>query len=235
MNVRKAAFLLPCALLAGCFTLKQTPMPQVEMSRAPQGADVKVAVSGFAATITDYIPVYGHQTVYVDHGPYYGRHGFRYWGGGHYETVTSSTMVPQVRASDAFVTRAQNLLEDAGFLVRAPQPDYTLDVTFEGPFVRDDERAVEFAWLLCSVLSAEYSTQTWTAKLRIYDAKTGRVAFTRAYAQKYEDCAWSPLFFVGLAGRTENSFNFMQSWCLTALTDRTVSDATAFLAQNARK
>ena len=149
MNVKKAAFLLPCALLAGCFTLKQTPMPQVEMSRAPQGADVKVAVSGFAATITDYIPVYGHQTVYVDHGPYYGRHGFRYWGGGHYETVTSSTMVPQVRASDAFVTRAQNLLEDAGFLVRAPQPDYTLDVTFEGPFVRDDERAVEFAWLLC--------------------------------------------------------------------------------------
>ena len=235
MSVKKVAFLLPCALLAGCFTLKQTPMPQVEMSRAPQGADVKVAVSGFAATVTDYIPVFGHQTVYVDHGPYYGRHGRRYWGGGHYETVTSETMVPQVRASDAFVTRAQNLLEDAGFLVRAPQPDYTLEVTFGGPFVRDDERAVEFAWLLCSVLSAEYSTQTWTAKLRIYDAKTGRVAFTREYAQKYEDCAWSPLFFIGLAGRTENSFNFMQSWCLTALTDRTVSDATAFLAQNAKK
>ena len=97
MSVKKVAFLLPCALLAGCFTLKQTPMPQVEMSRAPQGADVKVAVSGFATTVTDYIPVYGHQTVYVDHGPYYGRHGRRYWGGGHYETVTSETMVPQVR------------------------------------------------------------------------------------------------------------------------------------------
>jgi len=235
MKISKIALLVPCMMLAGCFTLKQTPMPEVQMSRAPQGRDCKVAVAGFAASITEYIPVYGYQTVYVDHGPYYGRHGRRYYGGGHYETMTSETMVPQVRASDAFITRAQTLLEDAGFLIRAPQPDYTVEVTFGGPFVRDDERAVEFAWLICSVLSAEYSTQTWTAKLRIYDTKTGRVAFTQDYAQKYEDCAWSPLFFVGLAGRTENSFNFMQSWCLTALTDRTVADATAFLAQTAKK
>ncbi|MGN0846272.1 MAG: hypothetical protein ACI4RA_02670 [Kiritimatiellia bacterium] len=225
------ALILPACLLGGCFTLKQTEMPQVQMSRAPAGRDVKVGVAGFAATIMEYIPVYGYQTVYVDHGPSYGRRGRRYWGGGHYETVTSETLVPQAHASEAFILRAQTLLEDAGYLVRAPQPDYTVEVTFGGPFVRDDERAVEFAWMFCSLFSAEYATQTWTAKLRIYDVKTGRVLHTGDYAQKYEDCVWSPLFFIGLAGYTENSFNFMQSWCLTALTDRTIADATAFLSQ----
>lgn len=235
MKMPVRVLLLPALLLAGCFTLKQTEMPQVQTSRAPEGRDVKVAAAGFAATITEYIPVYGHQTVYVDHGPYYGRRGRRYWGGGHYETMTSETLIPQARASEAFIQRAQTLLEDAGYLVRAPQPDYTVEVTFGGPFIRDDERALEFAWMLCSVLSAEYATQTWTAKLRVYDAKSGRVLLTKDYSQKYEDCVWSPLFFIGLAGCTENTYNYMQSWCLTALTDRTVADATAFLAQAAQK
>ena len=38
---RRLAF-LPVLLLAGCFTLKQTEMPQVQMARAPEGRDVKV-------------------------------------------------------------------------------------------------------------------------------------------------------------------------------------------------
>ena len=232
--MKKIAWLLSCTALAGCFTLKQTEMPAVQVSRAPEGRDVKVAVAGYAATVTDYVSVYGSQTMYVDHGAYMTPHGHVYGAGGHYETVTSETRIPQVHQTDTFIRRAQNMLEDAGFLVRAPAPDYTVEVVFGGPFVKDDERALEFVWMLCSVLSCEYATQTWTAKLRIYDTKTGRVAFSRDYSQKYEDCAWSPIFFVGLAGRTENSFNFMQSWCLTALTDRTVSEASAFLARNVK-
>lgn len=234
--MKRLSRLLPVFLLAGCFTLKQTEMPQVRMTRAPADrGDVKVSAAGFAATITDFIPIYGYQTVYVDHGPgYCGRRGRRWWGGGHYETLSTETLVPRAHLSDAFLKRAQAQLEDAGYLVRAPQPDYTVEVTFGGPFVRDDERAVEFAWMFCSLLSAEYSTQTWTAKLRVYDAKSGRVLFTKEYAQKFEDCVWSPLFFVGLSGYTENSFNFIQNWCLTTLTDQSVADATAFLSQSAK-
>lgn len=231
MKLIKLSLVLPAFLLAGCFTLHQTEMPQVAMTRAPQGRDVKVAAVGFAATITDYIPIYGSQTVYVDHGHYVGRHGGRVYGGGHYETHTTETLVPQVHASEVFIQRARTQLEDAGFLVRTPQPDYTVEVTFGGPFITDGERGVMFAWQILSVLSAEYSTQTWSAKMRIYDAKSGRVLMTKDYSQKYEDCVWSPIFFIGLAGYTENTFNFMQSWCLTALTDQTISDATAFLAQ----
>ena len=59
--MKKTILIAPIVLLAGCFTLKQTEMPSVQFSRAPEGRDVAVAVSGFAATITTYTPVYGYQ------------------------------------------------------------------------------------------------------------------------------------------------------------------------------
>ena len=223
-------FACACALaLSGCFTWHETAPVQVQMSQAPKDREIKLALSGFAATITEYVPVYGYQSYYVDGGPAWGRHGRRGWYPGHYETARTETLIPKIEKTEVFLRRAQNILEDNGFLLRAVPADYNVDVTFEGPFVSDDELSVEYAWMLCSVLSAEYSVQNWTAKLRIYDNKTGRVVFSREYAQKYDNVAWSPLFFIGLAGYTRNTYNYMQSWCLTALTDRTMADTTAFL------
>jgi len=222
-------------LLAGCFTISQTEMPVSQMTRAPEGRDIKVSLSGFAAILTEYIPVYGYETVYVDRG-WYGRRGPRRrggWYGGHYETATTETLIPQTRANEAYRLRAQATLEENGFLLRASPADYTVDVTFEGPFVSSSETAAEFAWMFCSLLTTEYSVQNWTAKLKIYDSKTGRVLFHEDYSQKYEDLVFSPLFFVGLSGYTENTFTYMQNWCLTALTDRAMASATAFLAQRA--
>ena len=215
--------------LCGCFTMHETAPVQTQMSSVPTGKNVTVSLSGFAATILEYIPVYGHQMYYVDGGPVWGRRGRRGWYPGHYETATTETLIPKIEKTEVFLRRAQNILEDNGFLLRAVPADYNVDVTFEGPFVSDDELSVEYAWMFCSVLSAEYSVQNWTAKLRIYDNKTGRVVFAREYAQKYDNVAWSPLFFIGLAGYTRNTYNYMQSWCLTALTDRAMADATAFL------
>ena len=63
--MKKALMLLPAIMLVGCFTLHRTPQTSVLMTRAPEGRDVKVALSGFAATITEYIPVYGYETVYA--------------------------------------------------------------------------------------------------------------------------------------------------------------------------
>ena len=229
--MKKLVMLAPVLLLAGFFTVRQTEKPVVQMTRAPEGRDVKVALSGFAALLTEYIPNYGYETVYVDHG-WRGRHGRRGgWYGGHFETATSETLIPQTRANDAFLLRAQSILEENGFLLRAAPSDYTVDVTFAGPFVSSSETAAEWAWMLCSVLTTEYSVQTWTAKLKVYDNKTGRVIFHEDYSQTYEDLVFSPLFFIGLSGYTENTYNYMQSWCLTALTDRAMASATAFLAQ----
>lgn len=234
--MKRLISLVSMLLLAGCFTIRQTEMPETQMTRAPEGRDVKVALSGFAAMLTEYIPVYGYETVYVDHG-WYGRRGPRGrrggWYGGHFETATTETLIPQTRANEAFRLRAQATLEENGFLLRASPADYTVDVTFAGPFVSSSETAKEWAWMLCSVLTTEYSVQTWTAKLKVYDSKTGRVLFHEDYTQTYEDLVFSPLFFVGLAGYGENTYGYMQNWCLTALTDRAMAAATAFLAQRA--
>ena len=197
MKEIRLMFACACACaLCGCFTWHETAPVQVQMSPAPKGKAVTVSLSGFAATIVDYIPVYGHQMYYVDGGPVWGRHGRRGWYPGHYETATTETLIPKFEKTEVFRMRARNLFEDNGFLLRAAPSDYTVDVTFEGPFISDDERSLEYVWMFCSILSAEYAVQNWTAKLRIYDNKTGRVAFTRDYSQKYDNVAWSPLFFV---------------------------------------
>ena len=231
--MKKVQLMLACActlVLGGCFTWHETAPVQTQMSKAPAGREITIALSGFAATLVDYIPVYGHQTYYVEGGPVWGRHGRRGWYPCFNETATTETLIPKFEKTEVFRTRARNLFEDSGFLLRAAPTDYNVDVVFEGPFITDDEQSLEWVWMLCSVLSAEYSVQTWTAKLRIYDNKTGRVVLSREYAQKYDNVVWSPLFFVGRAGYTRNTYSYMQSWCLTALTDRAVADATAFLA-----
>lgn len=225
---------LALALLSGCFTLHRSETAPVSMTRAPEGRDVKVALTGFAATLTEYVPVYTHTTGYVDRGPWRGRRGRWHDAGGRYETVTTETLLPKIGPNDAFLRQAQSLLEESGFLVKAPEPAYTVDVAFDGPFMTSGQKTAEWAWMLCSVLSAEYSVQNWTAKLKVYDNGTGRVLFSRDYAEKFEDVVWSPLFFVGLAGYDENTYNFMQSHCLSALTGRAMADATAFLSEKAR-
>jgi hypothetical protein len=217
-------------ICAGCFTLHQAEYPQVQMTPVPSGKTISVRVSGFEATLTEYIPVYGYETSYVGGGRY-GRRGPRH---GYITTVMTETHVPQVRATAAYLTKAQNLMEESGFLLRVDKPDYSVEVAFGGPYVNGGEVTAEFMWMICSAFSAEYSVQNWTAKLKVYDNKTGRLIFVRDYAQKYDYAAWSPLFFVGLAGVDEGTYNYMQNWCLTALTDRIVADATSFLVSQAK-
>ncbi len=217
------------AVLTGCFTCSETERPAVRMTDAPADKDVKVAISGFAATVTEYIPIYGHETYFVDRPPRRGPNG-RYYGGGSISTSTSTTLIPQTRADTAFVERAQSIMEECGFILRAPSPDYVVDVKFSGPFTTTGEAAAAVAWFLFTATTTEYSAETWSAKLKIYDNKTGRVIFHNDYEQKFENYTFSPLLFIGLAGNERGSHNFMQSWCLTALTDRAIADATAFLS-----
>lgn len=212
-------------LFAGCFTLHQAEYPQVQMTRVPAGKTISARVAGFEATLTEYIPIYGYETSFVGGG----RHGRRGHRHGYMTTVMTETHVPQVRTTSAYLAKAQNLMEENGFLLRVEKPDYSVEVGFGGPFVNSGEITAEFMWMLCSVFSAEYSVQNWTAKLKIYDNRTGRLVFTRDYTQKYDYAAWSPLFFIGLAGTDEGTYNYMQNWCLTALTDRVIADATSFL------
>ena len=214
MKLLHATFAGACALmLCGCFTLHETEPVNVQLSKAPKGTDVKIAL---AAGTGNNMPGLTYPSELVIAKGTTEATGTL--------TVDTDALTPEVKYTAAI----------AASLGTSPA-DYNVDVTFEGPFISDDERSVEWAWMLCSVLSAEYSVQTWTARLRIYDNKTGRVVFTQDYAQRYQNVVWSPLFFIGLSGYTRNTFNYMQCWCLTALTDRAMADATAFLTAGKSK
>ena len=226
----KRLMLLTAAALAGCITLKETAYPEIAMTSLPEGKELSVQLRGFRATVTEYLPVYGYETVWVDGYPR-GRYG---WVPGHYRTYSSSAYVPQVSESDVFAQRAKTLAESVGFTTMAQQPDYIVETTFGGPFISDDERGVAALWTILSLLSADYSVHTWTAKLKIYDNKTGKLVFHHDYRQRYEVTVWGPLPILSPAGSSKNTFNAMQSWCLTALTDRVMADASAFLVPKAK-
>ena len=229
--MKKLMLLAAAAALAGCFTLKETPYPEVVTTSLPEGKEFSVQLRGFRATVVDYVPIYGYETVWVDGHPR-GRYG---WMPGHYRTYSSSTYVPQVSESDVFAQRAKTIAEAAGFTTMAQQPDYIVETTFGGPFVTDSERGVEALWILLSIFSADYSVQTWTANLKIYDNKTGKLVFHHDYSQRYEVTIWGPIPILSPAGSSKNTFNSMQSWCLTALTDRVMSDAVAFIAPKVKR
>ena len=228
--MKKTILALLAAMLSGCFTLKETQYPETAMTALPEGKELSVQLKGFKAVVTEYVPVYGYDTVWVEGYPR-GRYG---WVPGHYRTVTSSTYIPQVSEIETFAQRAKTLAESAGFTTMAPQPDYIVETAFGGPHVTDSERGVAALWMLLSALSADYSVQTWTATLKIYDNKTGKLVFHHDYSQRYEVTVWGPLPILSPAGSSKNTFNAIQSWCLTALTDRVMADAAAFLAPKAK-
>ncbi len=222
---RTALAAVAAVTLTGCFTLKETQCPSTQMTALPEGKSVSVQLRGFKALVTEYMSVYGYDTVWVEGHPY-GRYG---WTPGHYRTIASEAYVPRVSESDVFMQRAKTLAESAGFVTMAQQPDYIVEVTFGGPHVTDGERCVSAMWMLLSILSADYSVQTWSATMKIYDNKTGRLAFHHDYSQRYEVTVWGPLPILSPSGSSKGTFGAMQSWCLNALTDRAMADAASFL------
>ena len=211
--------------LAGCWTFNETPFPVVEIAEAPAGTNVTVAVTGFAATLTDYATVHEYRTIYVP-----GYVGRRHYRPGYFETVPSVAYVPQVRPTDMFQRRAKDEFEKAGFSVGATVPDFTVDVEFTGPIVTTGDSIKQLGWIVCTLFFCDYNTATWTAKLRVRDNRTGRLMFHRDYAQRYETNSFGLIPLFGISSCPDTSMSYIQSWCLGALTDQAVADASAYLA-----
>ena len=225
MNKTMKATILSTALAAcaGCFTLYETDYPQVQASAAGD-REVNVQLSGFEANVTTYVPVYGYETYYNYH---YGHRRGGYWGPA---TIMTETYVPHTSATTVFLDRATEMFETSGFNLKTDKPDYRVEVKFTGPFVTDEDRAVSAAWTILSLLSADYGVQAWTAKLSIYSVATGRLLLHQDYDERYQAVVWGPIPLFSPSGSDKTSRNAIQCWCLTALTDRAVADATAFLA-----
>ena len=213
-------------LLAGCFTVSETKFPSVAFNANPAIAtNVAVSIQGFATTLTKYTPVDGYQTIFYNGG--YDCHGY-YYGPG-IATAHSTTFIPQEHPSDAFLEQAKNRLEGLGFNIMAQTPDYVVEGRFTGPYVTGSDTAATVAWLVCSLLTCDHSAQTWTARLKIHDNRTGRLVYSKEYSQRYEVTGFSPIPLFGISYYDRTGANYMQCWCLGALTEQMTADAAAFL------
>lgn len=215
-----------CLFLAGCFTVSETEYPQVAVSKLPAGKDIRVQLAGFDASVTTYAAVFGYETVMVRHPGYGWRHGYYYPA-----TVSTTSYVPQVSATKAFIDRATDLLEKGGFVLQTTDPQYRVEVRFDGPYSDNAAIGKAVAWGVLTLLTADYTERSWSARLKIYDVKTGKVIFSNEYEQPYEVLVWGPIPIFSPAGSSKNDSNVMQSWALTALTDRAIADVSSFLCR----
>lgn len=216
-------------LAAGCFTIHHSEAPGAGVTRAPQGRDVRVALSGFEATVTTFLPVHT-QTTGWHSGVGYDRHTRRDFGGLHSETWSSTTYIPQVNEDHTYVKQAADLLEAAGFILATTNAQYTVDVAFSGPVVTNGDRVAEGLWIICSLLSADYSAGEWTARLKIRETSSGRVVLMKDISQKCTVAVWGPIPVFSPLAAYESSENAMQAWTFGVLVDLAMAEATAYIA-----
>lgn len=232
MNMKSMMLGVALAALTGCVTFNETEFPSVSIGALPNGKSLRVQVSGFDAFITTYVPVVGYSTV-VGGDVWYGPHG-RYYAGPYATTMVTETYVPQASPTTIFRDRATETLEKCGYVLQTNDPQYRVEVNFGGPFTSDGELWKSVAWNVLTILTADYGSQDWTAKLKIYDVKTGKLLLFKDYSQHYQVNVWGPIPIFCPAACDKTKYSAMQSWCLTVLTDRALQDATDFLSKQAQ-
>lgn len=216
------------AALAGCMTVHHSEFPAVQMTRLPEGRELRVALAGFEASVTSYLPVSTYTTVWND-GPYYPRGRHAYYGP-RTETWSSTTYIPQVSQDNTFIKFATDTLEGAGCIIATTNLDYVIDVTFSGPVITNNDRAKEVMCVVFSLLTADYSAQSWSARMKIRDGASGKVVMMQDYTEKVSAAVWGPIPIFSPLSASDTSDNALQTWTLSALTSRVMADATAFLA-----
>lgn len=221
---------LAAILLAGCWTVKETEHPQVSVAALPAGKDVRVQLAGFDATVTTYDEAYHYTTMTGWGGPWYGHRGW-YRGGG-WSTAVGSTVsfVPRTTATSVYRDRATDALECAGFLLKTKDPEYRIEVRFEGPYSESGDGWAAVGWTLCTLFTADYGGATWVAKLRIYESKTGKLLLSRDLSERDEAVVWGPIPLFSPAGSNRTSGGVLKAHCLMALTDRAVAESSSFLS-----
>ena len=217
--------------LAGCWTVREADHPAIEVARLPEGRDVRVQVAGFDATVTTYEAAYGYTTVTGFAPGYYDRHGHYRGGGLRTATYSTTEYIPRTEATSVYRNRATDALESAGCIVQTQDPQYRVEVRFEGPFSESGDGWAAAGWLFCTVFTADYGAADWSAKLKIHDMKTGKMIHEKDFTERDEAVVWGPIPIFSPASGSRNSASTMKDICLTALTDRAVAEAVSFLSK----
>lgn len=229
MTMMRGLMVLALAGLAGCWTIRESEPPNVTVSALPANRSVRVQLAGFDALMTTYEAAYGYATV-IGGTSWYDCHGWRHSGIGT-TTYTTTEFIPQTSATSYFRDRASDTLERCGFILQTQDPQYRIEVRFEGPYRQDSDAWATAGWMIFTLLTADYGAQEWTAKLKVHDLKTGKLVYEKEYLQRYEALVWGPVPIFSPAFSDKTSVNVMKSWCLSVLTDLTVADAVKFLSE----
>jgi len=231
MKKNKTVLVLSLSLLAGCWTVREPVAPDVRAERLPKDREVRVQLAGFDAQVTRYVPAYAYSTVTTFGSPACCGPYRQYYDAGIGTSMVSTTgFLPQAEATATYRNRATDILERAGCILQTKDPQYRVEVRFEGPFDEPGDTWAMFGWSVCTLLTADYGAQDWTAKLKIHDMKTGKLVYEKDHTQRYEAVVWGPIPFFSPLGSDRTSTPVMQDWCLTMLTDVAVADALAFFA-----
>ena len=221
---------LVTAFASGCWTIRETDHPVIEVAALPAGREPHVQVAGFEATVTSYDVAYGYATVTGCSGPWHcGRHGCR-GGGFTTATCTTATYMPQVRSTTAYRDRAADALERAGCILQTTKPEYRVEVRFDGPRSESSDAWATLGWMVCTLFTADYAGRTWWAQLRVHDLKTGRLVLSRDLSRRDEAVVWGPIPFFSPGASERTTEEVQKVHCLTALTDAAVAEAVNFLA-----
>ena len=220
------------AFLAGCWTFREAAHPEIAVPAMPSGKDVRVQIAGFDATVTTYDAAYGYGTMTgFGGGPYYGRRGRYYGGGCGMATYQTTEYIPHREATSVYRNHATDAFERAGCIVQTKDPQYRVEVRFEGPFSESGDGWATAGWLICTIFTADYGAADWSAKLKIHDMKTGKMIHEKDFTERDEAVVWGPIPIFSPASGSRNSASTMKDICLTALTDRTVAEAVSFLSK----
>ena len=226
-NIRTFAYSIISLCLAGCWTVRETDHAVPPIGSLPSGKETKVRVSGFESTVMTYDMAYTYGTGNV--GGWYDYRG-RYRSGFDMGMYSSTTYIPRVEETKAYRDRAADLLEHAGCIVKAKDPQYGIEVRFDGPFFESGDAWAEAGWLVCTLLTADFQAQNWVAKLRIHDLGTGKLLHEKDIVERDEAVVWGPIPLISPSTSPRTSPGAMKEKCLSALTDKAVAEAIAFLS-----
>ena len=229
--IRTFAYSTISLCLSGCWTFREAAHPEIAVPALPSDKDVRVQLAGFDATVTTYDTAYGYGTMTGFGGmPYYGRRG-RYYGGGYgMATYQTTEFIPHREATSVYRNRAADALERAGCILQTKDPQYRVEVRFEGPFSESGAGWATAGWIICTLFTADYGAANWFAKLKIHDMKTGKMIHEKDFTERDEAVVWGPIPIFSPASGSRNSASTMKDICLTALTDRAVAEAVSFLS-----
>ena len=229
--IRSFVYSIISLSLSGCWTVRETAHPAIAVVKLPEGKDVQVQIAGFDATVITYETAHGYTTVTGFAPGYYDRHG-HYRGGGIGTTTYQTTeFIPHAETTSVYRDRATDALERAGCVLQTKDPQYRVEVRFEGPFSESGDCWAMAGWMICTIFTADYGAVDWSAKLKIHDMKTGKLIHERVFTERDEALVWGPIPIFSPACSSRNSASVMNDICLTALTDRAVAEAVSFLSK----